>query len=387
MLLLWAVLRSVPAPCAEPVRVNGIGALVHDAVVTISDVDAMAEPAAKMLYLRYPPRSEILYQKLLAAQNDSLEELIKRQLILHDFQVEFGQPERQAVLDKELNKEVDQELDAEIRTRAGGNRMAFIKTMQAEGVTLERFRQRIRDRIVISWLRQKNVSSEIIVSPHRVEVYYLAHREEFKVREQVKLRMIVLKCPGEAEVPKTRKLAEDILRALQEGATFAEMASIHSEGSQRNQGGDLGWWEMPSTNKSSAGPSQELTKYLADTAASLQAGQHSAVMSRSAGEDYWVCQYSNAAPVFGRHYVTDATLKKEVVTEERGFEDAAASTNLPPPMEFYIIRVEDKLAERFKPLNEVRDRIEKDLSTQEQARIEKQWVDKLKKKTYVRVFY
>jgi hypothetical protein len=187
--------------------------------------------------------------------------------------------------------------------------------------------------------------------------------------------MIVLRCPGDSEVAKTEKLAEDILTKLKEGATFAEMATIHSEGSQRNQGGDLGWWEPSRLNKS-----------LADTAASLQAGQHSGVMSRSAGDDYWVCQYSNGVATVGRHYVADTTLKKETMVEERRIEDASAVTNLPPPMEFYLMLVEDKRPERFKPLTEVRGQIEKDLLAQERNRLEKQWVDRLKKKTFWRVF-
>jgi hypothetical protein len=153
------------------------------------------------------------------------------------------------------------------------------------------------------------------------------------------------------------------------------MATIYSEGSQRNQGGDLGWWE----------PSR-LNKGLADTAVSLQAGQHSGVMSRSAGEDYWVCQYENGLATVGRHYLADTVLKKETLVEERHFDSAAAVTNLPPPMEFYLMLVEDKRPERFKPLVEVREQIEKDMKAKEQTRLEKQWVDKLKKKTFVRVF-
>jgi parvulin-like peptidyl-prolyl isomerase len=242
-------------------------------------------------------------------------------------------------------------------------------------MTLERHREQIRDRIIITWLRQKNISSELIVSPHRVEVYYQAHREEFKVQEEVKLRMIVLKSPGDSEASRTEQLTEDILTKLKEGATFTEMATIHSEGSQRGQGGDLGWQELA-----------RLNKYLADTAASLQAGQHSGVMSRSAGDDYWVLQYDKGAPTLGRHYVADMTLKKENMVEERRFENASAVTNLPPPMEFFLMLVEDKHPQRFKTLAEVRTQIEKDLKTQEQQGLEKQWVDKLKKKIFVRRF-
>jgi parvulin-like peptidyl-prolyl isomerase len=274
-----------------------------------------------------------------------------------------------------INKEVDQEIQAEIRSRFGGNRMLLVQTLRAEGITMERHRQQLRDRMLVTWLRQKNISSEIIVSPHRVEAYYAAHRDEFKVQEEVKVRVIALNCYGESEVARTEKLAEDILTKLKEGATFAEMATIHSEGSQRKQGGDLGWWE----------PSR-LNGGLADTAVSLQAGQHSGVMSRSVGDDYWVCQYDNGVPTVGRHYVADTGLKKEVMVEERRFDSVAAATNLPPPVEFYLMLVEDKRPARFKTLMEVRERIETDLKAQEQTRLEKQWIAKLKKKTFVKVF-
>ena len=110
------------------------------------------------------------------------------------------------------------------------------------------------------------------------------------------------------------------------------------------------------------------------------------MLSRSAGDDYWVCQYDNGVATVGRHYVADTVLKKENMVEERRFDSAAAVTNLPPPMEFYLMLVEDKRPERFKPLAEVREQIEKDMLAQEQKRLEKQWVDKLKKKTFVRVF-
>ena len=185
--------------------------------------------------------------------------------------------------------------------------------------------------------------------------------------------MIVLRCPGGSEASKTEKLAANILAELKSGATFEQMATIHSEGSQRNQGGDMGWLEL-----------SQLSKGLADTAESLQAGQRSGVLSRTAGDDYWVCQYENSVPVLGRHYLVDTAAKTETMTEERRFESASAATNLPPPMEFYLMLVEDKRAARFKPLVDVRDQIEKDMVAAERTRLEKQWVEKLKKKTFVR---
>jgi peptidyl-prolyl cis-trans isomerase SurA len=370
-----AVIGWASSARAEEELVNGIQAVVHDSVVTYAEVETMTLPAKDLLYRQYRSQQDLYYRKLAVARNESLDQLIERQLILRDFMITFGQPERQAIIDKEIKKEVDLELEGEIRTRYGGNRMTLIQTLQAEGITLERYRQRIRDRMIVGWLRQKNISSELIVSPHRVEVYYLAHREEFKVEDEVKLRMILLKCPGESEAAKTERLTENILTALKEGATFAEMAMIHSEGSQRSQGGDLGWWE----------PSR-LNKGLADTAVTLQVGQHSGVLSRSVGDDYWICEYSNSVPVLGRHYRPDTALKKEVMVEQRQFDSGSVPTNLPTPIEFYIMLVEDKRPARFKTLAEVREQIEKDMLAQEKTRLGKQWVEKLKKKTFVRVF-
>jgi peptidyl-prolyl cis-trans isomerase SurA len=367
----------VPAPPlrAAPELVNGIQAVVHDSVVTLAEVVVMTLPAEQMLVRQYRGQPAVLEKKLVEARSENLEQLLQRQLILHDFQTTFGQPERLVMINKELTKDIDQEIDAEVHSRYGGNRMSLVQTLQAEGITLERHRQQIRDRIIISWLRQKNVSSEIIVSPHRVEAYYLAHRDEFKVEEEVKLRMIVLKCAGDDDGARTRKRAEEVLAKLKEGATFVEMATIYSEGSQRSQGGDLGWWEPVRLNKG-----------LADTAVLLQAGQHSGVMSRSPGEDYWVCQYVNGVATLARHYVPDTILKKEIMTEERRLDPASVATNLPPPSEFYLMLVEDKRPPRFKTLVEVREKIEQDLLAQEQNRLERQWVDRLKKKTFVRVF-
>jgi parvulin-like peptidyl-prolyl isomerase len=375
MLVAGAVAGSAPLFNAGAVLVNGVQAVVDASVVTLGEVYILTLPAEQMLAREYRGQRELFQKKVSDARNDTLEQLLERQLVLHDFNASFDKPEQRVVLEKMINKEVDQEIQAEIRSRFGGNRMLLVQTLRAEGITMERHRQQLRDRMLVTWLRQKNISSEIIVSPHRVEAYYAAHRDEFKVQEEVKVRVIALNCYGESEVARTEKLAEDILTKLKEGATFAEMATIYSEGSQRKQGGDLGWWE----------PSR-LNGGLADTAVSLQAGQHSGVMSRSVGDDYWVCQYDNGVPTVGRHYVADTGLKKEIMVEERRFDSVAAATNLPPPVEFYLMLVEDKRPARFKTLMEVRERIETDLKAQEQTRLEKQWIAKLKKKTFVRVF-
>jgi len=75
----------------------------------------------------------------------------------------------------------------------------------------------------------------------QVETYYLAHRDDYKVEDEVRLRMIVLTNSADVDAPLARKLAEEILSKLNEGAAFADLAEIYSQGSQRKEKGDWGW--------------------------------------------------------------------------------------------------------------------------------------------------
>jgi hypothetical protein len=150
---------------------------------------------------------------------------------------------------------------------------------------------------------------------------------------------------------------------------------LYSQGSQRGQGGDWDWWEK-----------SKLTKGLADVAYSLPVGKCSGVFSRTQGDDYWVYQYDNGQPKSARHYGVDPTTRKQILLEEKKVDNSSALAGLPGPQEFYLLKVDDAKPEHFKPLSEVRDYIEKNLSIAEKDRLEKQWLERLKKKTFVRTF-
>ena len=62
------------------------------------------------------------------------------------------------------------------------------------------------------------------------------------------------------------------------------------------------------------------------------------------------------------------------------------SGTIDTPQACYLMLVEATRPAHVKPLSEVRDDIEATLRTQEQARLEKQWVSELKKKTFIRYF-
>jgi peptidyl-prolyl cis-trans isomerase SurA len=360
---------QVQAEMADAKMVDAIAGVVHDSVITYQEVASWNLQAEELLWRKYGGQGEAFQKELAEVERNNLDQLVERQLILHEFKTAgYNLPE--SILDEEVQRRIHKKYQ---------DRMRLTKSLQAEGLTYEKYKQQIRDQVIVAILTDKNIASEIIISPHKVEAYYLAHRDdpkyELKLEDEVKLRMIVLNQSPEADAPQAQKLAEEILAKLKEGASFSEMASVYSQGSQRKEGGDWGWRER-----------NRLNKGLSDVAFSLKPGERSGVLSRSAGEDYWLIQYENGQPSVGRHYAVETGSKKEKLVAEEHFDKGSAVTNLPPPKEFYLMLVEEKRAAHFKPLSEVRDQIEKDLVLDEQTRLKNQWIAKLKKKTFVRTF-
>src|SRR5947207_3867791 len=79
--------------------------------------------------------------------------------------------------------------------------------------------------------------------------YYDQHRDEYRVPEQVNVRHILFKTPpagGDGKVdPKAldaaRAKAEDVLKQVKAGGSFADLAKKYSEDTSAKEGGSLGW--------------------------------------------------------------------------------------------------------------------------------------------------
>jgi parvulin-like peptidyl-prolyl isomerase len=292
---------------------NAIKAIVNDAVITSQEVDMLNEQAADLLVREYRSEPSTLEKKLTEMQSQNLDTLVERQLILHEFKTAgYSLPE--SVLDELVDDTIKSEF---------GDRATCTKTLEARGISIEKFRQQIRERFIIAQLRLKNISSEIIISPHKVETYYLAHRDDFKEEDRVKLRRITLNKSSDPKEPDAKTMAEEILFRLKDGASFAELAAMYSQGTQESREGV--WYDRSA-----------LRRELAEKAFSLKPGEWSGVIETT--------------------------------------------------RECYLLIVDETSAAHYKTLGEVRDIIEKNLLIDERRRLEKQWIDKLKKKTFVEYF-
>lgn len=82
------------------------------------------------------------------------------------------------------------------------------------------------------------------VSDAQLQQQYQDNIDSYRTPERVKVRHILIKTEGKPkdEVPKLKAKAEDILKQLQHGADFAELAKKNSEDpGSAEKGGELGW--------------------------------------------------------------------------------------------------------------------------------------------------
>lgn len=342
---------------------NGVAAVVNDSIITFQEVEDHVAVPLDALKRTHANNFSHYNQKRIETMNSGLEDLVVKQLILDDFKA-GGIPVPDSLIEDEIRDR--------IRKRFG-DRVTLTKTLQAQGITYETFRQRVADDMVLQYMRQKNVSQAVVISPKKIELYYTNNLSKFRLEDQVKLRMIVLNSASSGSPEETKKLAREIIAKLDEGAAFPEMATIYSEGSQRAEGGDWGWRER-----------SYLRRGLSDIAFNLNPGQRSALVGLGKAEDdgYMIYLYDKA----GQLAVLRKYSAKETLVEEKKLTSEEA-TNPGEVSEFYMMLVEDKRLAHVRPLEQVRDEIEKELIVQERGRLQKQWVERLRAKAFVRYFY
>src|SRR5882757_8247490 len=89
------------------------------------------------------------------------------------------------------------------------------------------------------------------VSDAEVQAYYNQHQAQYQIKEQVKVRHILISVPAGAD-SKTdaaaKAKAEDILKQIKSGGNFADLASKNSDDpGSKATGGELGWLDRGKT--------------------------------------------------------------------------------------------------------------------------------------------
>lgn len=143
-----------------------------------------------------------------------------------------------AAKDEEIDRYVD-----EIRTRNHMSDEQFRQALTAQGITWDAYRARVKGEIEKAQLVNREIRGRVNVSPEEVRRYYDAHADDYKLRDQVRVRDILFALPGDAdedEVARVRAKAEEVRQLALDGRDFAALAKQFSEGPGADKGGELG---------------------------------------------------------------------------------------------------------------------------------------------------
>lgn len=217
------------------------------------------------------------------------------------------------------------EYDDYITNEFNGDRSEFLEFLRIQGKSDLQFRTELKERIIVNFMRNEMTRSQTEVSPQRIREYYNKHSSRFFEEAAVELRMITLSPMADESPDLMRQQAEAIVARLAANESFEDLARQYSQDDRRNQGGYWDWIKR-----------DEMLTPLADVAFEMEPG-----------------------------------------TVSRPIEHG---NNI------FILKVEDKREEGIQELERVRNQIELSITQQLARQASERWLERLRRRAYIKYF-
>ncbi|PTR04567.1 periplasmic chaperone for outer membrane proteins SurA [Nitrosomonas nitrosa] len=213
----------------QVVPIDHIVAVVNEEVITRNELNDLIENTVKQLQkqgTQLPPY-------------DVLEKQLLERLIMTRIQLQRA---------KEIGISVsDTELDQTLRNIAKENNLSmgdFYAALEQEGIGLSRFRDEIRDEMLMVRLKEREISSRVNVTEGEIDNFLRTQETSAIGNDDYHVAHILVQIFEQmdaAQVEAKRLRAEEALAKLQEGVEFAQVSAEFSDAPNALQGGDLGW--------------------------------------------------------------------------------------------------------------------------------------------------
>lgn len=136
-------------------------------------------------------------------------------------------------------REIEEAID-NIRRKYGISQDAFRRSLEMEGYTLDDYRKRLAEQIMVSKVVNSQIRSKIKVSDDDVRKFMGENRALLSDSEGYHIRQIFFAAKDDADRSKVQEKADLALKQIREGAAFSDVARSASEDASAASGGDLG---------------------------------------------------------------------------------------------------------------------------------------------------
>lgn len=233
-LLLWLALgctAAAQAQSATPIRsADYIVAVVNSEPVTNAEVQAMRQRLVRELGGRgaqLPPATQLTQQALDMLINEK---------------AQLQQAEEQGI--KVDNDQVDQ-AEANVAASNQLTREALHRRLAQDGVSLEAYRKQLKNQLILSRLREREVESRTRVSEQDIDRYLQEQGQSGQSSPpELNIAMILLTVAENANATETKSVEDkvrELLRRARAGEDFAQLAKTYSQALDKGaRGGEMG---------------------------------------------------------------------------------------------------------------------------------------------------
>ncbi len=230
---------------------NGIAAVAEGKIITVDDIRREIAPMVPELQ-RNARNERDFNQRLEALQDDTIQQLIDRVLIVKDF---YSDEKRRIP-----SSYVDNAVDENVINQFEGDRSKFLAFLRSRGLTLREYRREVEEDIIYNYMRGQKRKSATIVSPVKVQEFYEENKQEFYQEDSVKLRLIQFQRKDGRTDRDLIALAARVQARMDVGQKFDDIAKEVSEDSRRSRGGDWGWLDRSGLKPEFSDPLFELAE-------------------------------------------------------------------------------------------------------------------------------
>jgi len=245
---------------SDSVTLDRVVAVVNSEVVTRLDLDEQVKVALQQLKRQGTPlpAPDVLERQL-------LERLVTTKVL--------AQSARETGLRVD-----DTQLQRSIERIAQENKLApeaFRKMLEAEGIDFNRFREELRNEILIARLREREVDSKILITDAEIDNYLKVQQNQGGKDDEYSLSHILVLVPEQAspeQIKAKRTIADKALDQIKGGADFRQVSAGVSDAQNALDGGPLGWR-----------PAARLPQIFVDAVKTMKVGDVSAVLRSANG--------------------------------------------------------------------------------------------------------
>jgi peptidyl-prolyl cis-trans isomerase SurA len=205
----------------------------------------------------------------------------------------------------------------------------LVQMLKSRGMTLETYRQQIREGLLVTKVVNAEVRSRLIILDSELQEAYEARQESYRIAGTQTVSHVLFLLPERAsddDVAQRRAEAERVLQEIRDGGDFAALARQHSEGPSAERGGLLGTFQA-----------NELLPGFDEATAGLLPGEVSDVVRTRVG--------------------------------------------------LHVIRLEDRQADSFKSFDDVKEELQNQLLREKTEAKYQEWLEALRLQAYVKILY